>query len=302
MGRAGAAAGLTEAARVAYERAAEHPTVFYGQLALRELGRQELVLPPGPAVTATDRLAFDTRPIAQAIRVLAELGEIRLATVLLIELANQVQTATALALTIQLAEEVSLPHVANLAGRIGAKRDISVHGEGFVMSGLPELAREAGRVEPALVFGLSRQESGFNFAVVSSAGARGLMQLMPATARAVARDHGEEFDAQRLTQDPVYNVTLGRAHLGDLLDKFNGSYIMTFGAYNAGASRIDQWMAAFGDPRDASVDPIDWVEQIPFTETRSYVKWVLGNTQVYRAIMAGGRTPLQIWEDLTRGR
>ena len=137
-------------------------------------------------------------------------------------------------------------------------------------------------VEKALVFGLTRQESEFNAEAGSHAGAKGLMQIMPGTAKLITRQYKLRYDPKRLTSDPAYNVTLGASHLGDLVRDFRGSYILTLVAYNAGPGRSMEWIGRYGDPRSSKVDPIDWVESIPFTETRNYVQKVLQNTHVYR--------------------
>jgi soluble lytic murein transglycosylase len=128
------------------------------------------------------------------------------------------------------------------------------------------------------------------------------MQLMPATAQATARMNGMPYDRSRLTIDGAYNVTLGAAHLQELVDQFNGSYIMAIAAYNAGGSRPRQWNDDWGDPRTGAIDPIDWIELIPFSETRNYVMRVLENLQMYRYRMAGTPVPIRLREDLQRGK
>jgi soluble lytic murein transglycosylase len=161
---------------------------------------------------------------------------------------------------------------------------------------------EATRFAPAeVILGLSRQESEFNPRAYSSAGARGLMQLIPSTALATARKAGLRYSRSDLLDDPVYNMIIGSAHLAQLFDKFNGSRVMTFAAYNAGPNRIDEWIERYGDPRAPDIDPIDWVEQIPFAETRNYVQRVLENTQVYRARLNAAPIAGRLAADLERG-
>ncbi len=127
------------------------------------------------------------------------------------------------------------------------------------------------------------------------------MQLMPGTAKAVAKAYKVKFQATQLT-NPTYNVQLGEAHLSDLIDSYSGSYFLALAAYNAGGGRVQDWMKAFGDPRDPRVDPIDWIEQIPFTETRDYVKKIMEALQLYRARLGTSRQALQLVQDLNRGR
>ena len=152
--------------------------------------------------------------------------------------------------------------------------------------------------EPALVLGVIRQESAFNVSAVSSAGARGLMQLMPGTAKGIAKQAGVKFAQNRLTTDSGYNITLGRVYLDELLSRFGGSYVLAAAAYNAGPNRVRDWITTYGDPRQRSIDVIDWIESIPFDETRNYVMRILENTQVYRARLNEGAANLRISQDL----
>ncbi len=151
-----------------------------------------------------------------------------------------------------------------------------------------------------MLHAIARQESAFDPKAVSHAGARGLMQLMPATARVTAQRAALPFNLAALTADPAYNARIGAAHLADLLKEWRGSYILTFASYNAGSHNVQKWIAMHGDPRDPKVDPIDWIEQIPFTETRDYVQRVMENLQVYRARLHESH-PLVIAVDFTRG-
>jgi soluble lytic murein transglycosylase len=145
-----------------------------------------------------------------------------------------------------------------------------------------------------------RQESWFNPRTISSAKALGLMQVTPPAGRYVAKKFNVAFDQKRLLSDMTYNVQMGAAELGDVLRDYRGSYIMAFAAYNAGRGRVKDWVSRYGDPRDPRVDPIDWVERIPFSETRNYVQRVMENLQVYR-VRFGGGTRLFIEADLRRG-
>jgi soluble lytic murein transglycosylase len=144
---------------------------------------------------------------------------------------------------------------------------------------------ESDHIELALIYAVARQESSFNTTAVSAAGAVGLLQILPSTAREMARYVGVAFAEERLTADPVYNALLGGAYLGTLIDRYGGSYVLALAAFNAGPVRADGWIEVYGDPRSASVDAIDWIERIPFDETRNYVQRVLENLQVYRALL-----------------
>ena len=168
------------------------------------------------------------------------------------------------------------------------------------MRALPEWKQIGRPVERSLVFALSRQESEFNPTAGSKVGAQGLMQIMPATAKLIAKRYGLKYHSGVLTGDPSYNVKLGAAHLGDLIADFGGSYVLTLVAYNAGPRRSREWVAEYGDLRTGDVDPVDWVESIPFQETRQYVQKVLQNLHVYRSRLAPS-TVRPMPEDLARG-
>jgi soluble lytic murein transglycosylase len=166
--------------------------------------------------------------------------------------------------------------------------------------GLPRWAQIGKPIERSLVFALSRQESEFDPQAGSSVGAQGLMQLMPGTARLVAQQYRVPYVQSKLKNDPSYNVKLGAAHLADLVDNFNGSYILTLVAYNAGPRRSREWVDEFGDPRSGQVDAVDWIECIPFDETRQYVQKVMQNVHVYRSRLAPN-TVRPMTADLQRG-
>ena len=155
--------------------------------------------------------------------------------------------------------------------------------------------------EPAAVFGITRQESGFDPRVRSGAGAQGMMQIMPATAKSTARRIGIAFEPHRMS-DPDYNMRIGSAYLGHMINGFGGSYVLAAAAYNAGPGRPAAWVSFCGDPRSPGTDPLDFIECIPFAETRNYVMRVLENIQVYRARLNGGSAPLTLSQDLRRGQ
>ena len=187
-----------------------------------------------------------------------------------------------------------------LLGKAALGRGLPLEHYAFPTMGIPEYHPIGPRIEPAVVYAIARQESTFNAKTVSSARAMGLMQVTPDAARYVAKKFGATYDEKRLLSDQSYNVQLGAAELGDLYVDYRGSHILTFAGYNAGKGRVKEWIAKYGDPRDPKVDPIDWVERIPFSETRNYVQRIMENLQVYRARFGGG-TRLQIEADLRRG-
>ena len=160
------------------------------------------------------------------------------------------------------------------------------------------------RDPPELPFllGIARQETEFEPQTVSGAGAKGLLQVMTVTAKHICRDYKIKCDISRLLADKSYNAMIASAYIGDRMDEFGGSYVLGLAGYNAGPGRARQWVREYGDPRDPKIDPLDWIESIPITETREYVTKVLSNIQIYRARLNDGQNALLIDKDLQRAR
>jgi len=300
QGRAAEALGDSAAARKFYEQAGRYSTTYYGQIARARTGARGLDLRALPQPGSAERVTFNSLLATRAIAQLYAVGRRDFARILVSDMANRLDDSDQLALLGDLALRNSDAKAALSVGKSATQRGMPLEMIAFPTNGIPSFTA-VGDVERAVVFGIARQESEFGHDVVSGAGARGLMQVMPATAKATAKAAGLAFDPKRLTSDPAYNAQIGQAHLGELIDKYNGSYIMTFAAYNAGGSRVAEWVKTYGDPRDPKIDPIDWVERIPFTETRNYVQRVMENVQVYRTRL-GGKTAQLIDADLKRGR
>ena len=201
----------------------------------------------------------------------------------------------------QMAREQSYHRTALRSAKAGLFRNVVAANAAYPLIDIPQRVHSTGRPEPALVLAIIRQESEFDASAISSANARGLMQLIPSTAQAQARREGLTFQRGALTSDPQYNMTLGSAHLADLIDDFGGSYVLAIAAYNAGSSNVRSWISDWGDPRSNSVDTVDWIELIPFAETRNYVQRVTENLQVYRHRLAEAPTPITLERDLNRG-
>jgi soluble lytic murein transglycosylase len=159
---------------------------------------------------------------------------------------------------------------------------------------------QEGEPERALLLAVGRQESNFNPRAISRAGARGIMQLMPATARTIARQHRIRYSQESLTGDAEYNIRLGRHYLASMLARFEGSYLLAVAAYNAGPTAVSRWVRRYGDPRSGADDPVDWIEMIPYGETRDYVQRVLGNLQVFRQRLRPGNVAMTLNGDLRR--
>ena len=298
QGRAAAAAGDKAKAATFFRRAGAYPTTFYGQLALARLGDRRLTLSHPPTPTAADRARFANREMVKVIQHLTAAGRTRYVGLFYRHLADVLPDAAEIALLAAMADKDGEYQVALQIGKTASLRGMPVDSLAFPIAAIPASAKTP-KVEKSVVYAVARQESAFNTDAISRAGARGLLQLMPATARHVAKSLGLKYSKARLTSDPAYNATLGAAHLGELVNDFGGSYVMTFAAYNAGASRVAQWVKQHGDPRDPKVDVVDWIELIPFTETRNYVQRIMENLQVYRARL--GEPALVIEADLRRG-
>ncbi len=281
LGRAHEAMGSPEA-QSHYARAADYPTTYYGQLARQHLG-MKLTGIRRPSVTPDDADRFrNSEPVAAMAR-LQEIGRVDLARTMAYGLGRTLENVPAITQLVvnweRMDERFTALRIAKSAEWRGIETGALTHPIGAIPASTP--------IEPEerpLAYAIARQESEFNVAARSSANARGLMQLLPGTAREMAREAGLAYQPARLDSDGAYNATLGTAYLRNQLDRFGGSYILTFIAYNAGPSRVGQWIERFGDPRGKPLDEvIDWVEQIPFTETRNYVQRVMENLQIYKA-------------------
>jgi soluble lytic murein transglycosylase len=187
-----------------------------------------------------------------------------------------------------------------LIGKAALNQGLALARYAFPVIGVPHYKPIGPEIDASLLYSIVRQESAFNPKTISSAKAMGLMQVTPDAGRYIARKFNVTYHKKRLLDDSVYNVQMGAAELGDLLRDYRGSYILTFVGYNAGRGRIRDWIARYGDPRDPDVDPVDWVEMIPFSETRNYVQRIMENMQVYRARF-GATQRLLIEADLRRG-
>jgi soluble lytic murein transglycosylase len=297
LGRAAEVGGPGDA-KAYFTKAAAYGTTFYGQLAGARIGGHTLTL-TSPAPTAADRQAFAGREAVQAITRLQDAGYARFADALYRDLAGQLTSPGEVALLAAMAQKQGNDFLALRVGKIAAARGIDVGALSHPLGVIPDSADVSGSGK-ALAYAIARQESEFNVGAVSGAGALGLLQLMPATAQQLAKKAGLPFSQGRLTSDAGYNATLGAAFVGEQLGRFEGSYVLTFAAYNAGPNRVAQWVARYGDPRGKDLNAvIDWIERIPYAETRSYVQRVMENYQVYKMRLTG---KYDIAGDLVNGR
>jgi soluble lytic murein transglycosylase len=299
QGRAAEAQGDRIAAQAFYAEGARYITTFYGQLAAEKAGIKEIRLGKDPTITQADRNRFEGRELVRAVRTLMAAGARDQVKIFVLYIDDQLPSAEEEALLVDLARNYGDQDLAMRAVRTAAQRGFTLPERGYPL--LDHLFTPGpGAAETAFVYSISRQESNFDPNARSAPGARGMMQLMPATAAQVARQLGESHSQDRLS-DPFYNMRLGSTYLGSMISNFSGSYIMAAAAYNAGPSRPPQWVALCGDPRGANTDPLDFIECIPFSETRNYVMRTIETTMVYRARLNGGVAPLTLSSDLKRG-
>ncbi len=293
-GRAAEQMGDVAKAQDWYKAAAKGITSFYGQVAaLRLADKREIRLAGTPKPSAKEKQVFDKKELVRVVRQLTAVGEGDRTRLFLSKLMELSSKPAEYQLVAGLADEINRRDFAVAVAKEARTRGVEMIDYLYPVIKLPE----GQNPEPALILGLIRQESAFDAGAISSAGARGLMQLLPSTAKGVAKKIGVKFAEKRLSE-ASYNVTLGRAYVDDLLNRFDGSYVLTAAAYNAGPSRARDWIYTYGDPRQRGVDVIDWIESLPFDETRNYVMRVLENTQIYRARLNKGVAGLGLAEDL----
>ena len=295
-GRSAEAQAKSEVAAKLYAAAADYMVTFYGQLAAHRLGRDAPPHPvPEPIPDPVELARFEQNEVVRAARIFLKLGYRDQSKAFLLNMADKAKTPTQFAMLAILAETNGRIDLAIAVAKraIEAGTPLMIHG--YPVTAIPS----GGTVEHALLFAITRQESAFDRDAVSRAGARGLMQLMPATASEIANKLQLPFSVERLTADGTYNVLLGRAYLETLLDDFGGSYALAIASYNAGPGRVRQWLRDYGDPRGGKIDMVDWIESIPIGETRNYVQRVLENLQIYRG-QVGRNTAFSLVSDLAR--
>jgi soluble lytic murein transglycosylase len=296
-GRAAEARGDMAAAQGFYAGGARFLTTFYGQLAAGKAGISQISLGRDPVPTSADRARFEGREMVRGARMLSQIGEKDLFRAFLLCMAEALPSTEEYAMLVDMARASGDQDLAMRVVRLGAQHGYVLPERGYPIRNVPTSPEAA---EAAMVFGITRQESGFDPYVRSPVGARGMMQLMPATAAVTARKIGEPYGPGRL-DDPDYNMRLGASYLGHMINSFSGSYVMATAGYNAGPGRPAEWVGYCGDPRSGGVDPVDFIECIPFSETRNYVMRVMEAAEVYRARLNGGTAPLTLAADLRRG-
>jgi soluble lytic murein transglycosylase len=277
-GRAYEAVDQFEAMRVEYDAAGQYPTAYYGQLARARLGLGEIALRRAPS----EPLNYSERELVRAADILYAIGERDLARSFVADLAEENTDVAALAALGELTASYDDAHAMLLIGKTALARGLALDEYAFPKIGVPPYSPVGFPLDRCIVYSIVRTESAFDQRDTSSAGAVGLMQITPEAGRDTAKRFKIAYDWDRLVSDPVYNTQMGAAEVAALLKDYRGSYVMAFAGYNAGSGRVREWVAQHGDPRDPKVDAVDWVERIPFSETRNYVQRVMENLQVYR--------------------
>jgi peptidoglycan lytic transglycosylase len=300
QGRAAEAMGQQAQAKAFYEMAGQYTATYYGQLARARLGLKDLGLRGPPAFTPQEQNVLSNLEVVRAAEILYALGERDMLASIYAELGESATDIAGMAILGELAGKQGDGRAMLLLGESAYARGLPLDYYAYPTVGLPDYQPIAPPIEAAVAYSIARQESHFNQKVISTAHAMGLMQVTPAAGIDTAAKFKVAYNRDRLLKDPVYNMQMGAAELSNLLSGYNGSYILTFAGYNAGRGRVRQWIAAYGDPRDPHVDPVDWVERIPISETRNYVARIMENLQVYRARF-GGSSKLLIEADLKRG-
>ena len=284
------------AAQGYYAKGGQYIYAFYGQLAAEKAGVKEISLGHDPVPSKADHDRFENRDLVKAARILGELGENDLFRSIVLNLDTVLPNAEEEALLVDLTAKYDSQVMAMKVARMSMQRGFYLPERAYPLRDIPDVPGP----EKAFVLAITRQESGFDPSVRSRANAKGMMQLIPSTARVVAKRLGLPWSEAKL-YDPEYNMSLGAYHLGELVDHFDGSYIMAAAGYNAGPSRMGTWVGDCGDPRGTSADALSFIECMPLRETRDYMMRVTENMRIYRARLNGGTAPLTAMADVTRG-
>ena len=306
LGRALDAQGRKNEAQAAYKVSAQSLDTFHGHLSRLKIatGAPTFVVNPPVAPKAEEIARFAKLDAARAA-VIAHKAKLDpgIVRAFVGQLQRYHTTEAELAMVAHLTEALGDTQMAVRIAKAAVARNFNLLVYSYPVHAFPAFtALRVPTPEMALLLSIARQESEFNGQTKSGAGARGILQVMPITARHVCKDYKIRCDIARLMTDNSYNTMMAAAYIGDRMREFGGSYVLGFAGYNAGPGRARQWMREFGDPRDAGVDPIDWLHRIPFEETRDYAQKVMSNVQVYRARLGIGAVPLKIADDLARAR
>lgn len=305
LGRLAEARGAKDDARAQYQLAAREVDTFHGLMARQKLapGAQAIAIEPPAAPTPEEVKIFTTLDAVRAVMIAKKAGlEANTLRIFFFHLRVAMKSEAGGALVAHLADAMGDTQTSLRLGKAGVGQGHNLLYYSYPVHPFPEYTPLRLPPEMAFLLGVARQESEFNTLTVSGAGAKGLLQVMTVTARHVCTDYKIKCQIDRLLTDKPYNTMLASAYIADRMEEFDGSYVLGLAGYNAGPGRAREWIRAFGDPRDPKIDPIDWIERIPFQETREYVAKVLANIQIYRARLNEAEPALRLDDDLLSGR
>ncbi len=286
-GKSAEAAEDSNAAFIWYERAAAFPSTFYGQLAIKKNNKKFFIPDIRENISSEDIKKFNKKSLLQVLIILNQAKHKKLLRKFTKNEINNLNSTKDTVMLINFLKQINKTSLAIYAGRKAVYRDIYIPSLNFPLPDkkLFKVYKETSLIPLNVALAISRQESAFDQKAISRAGARGLMQLMPRTARVTAKKLNYKYLRKNLTSEPSYNIRLGTAYFKEMLEKFNGSYVLALAAYNAGPNRVKRWLKTYGDPRKKSIDQVTWIELIPISETRNYVQRVLEGIYMYGVLL-----------------
>lgn len=274
-----------------FTKGADFPTTFYGQLSKYSLGFDKWTFPISPGYKENEKKQFEQRELVRAVRILGEIGEEKIMRTFVVHLSKSASTPTEHSLIESLVSDYDYPQVGIASAKQAVRSGIIPIKTSYpIPEKYGEWINSVSNVEKALSLAIARQESEMDPNAISGAGARGLMQLLPHTAKAVAKELGVSFDKSLLTTDPLYNISLGTHYLSGLLDYYHGCHPLALAAYNAGPKRVNTWLKRYGDPRQSQISVVNWIESVPYAETRNYIQRVIETQEVYRILLQKPQT------------
>jgi soluble lytic murein transglycosylase len=297
------ATGNKSAAASYRKIAAAQFDTFYGLLTRQELDPKatSIKITPPEVASSEQVQKFNAHPVVKAAVIAKKAGVDPAIVRSFFNHLRQIMTTEAeVAMVAHLAEALGETQTSLRIAKAAIARGQNLMYYAYPLKPMPAYQPFRAPPEPAFMLSIARQESEFNTATLSGAGARGLMQVMPITAEHVCRDYKVKCEISRLMTDRSYNASMASAYIADRMDEFQGSYVLSLAGYNAGPGRTRQWIREFGDPRLGNPDPVDWIHRIPFEETREYVQKVLANIQIYRARLGDEAGALRLSADLKR--
>jgi len=286
-GKSAKSIGDTTGAKVWFARSSDYPATFYGQLALKELGKS-LYMPDNLYNISDKEIEnFKSKELVKCLIILLDAKHRRLSRIFAMHIASKSKTTKDIMLLSYILMEKKAVSLSIFAGKKAIYNNIYIPSLNFPIpnKNIFQAIKNNSIIDISETLAISRQESAFDTKAISRAGARGLMQLMPRTARLTAKKVNYKYIRKNLTLKPSYNVKLGTSYFKEMLDKFNGSYILALASYNAGPNRVSRWLRVYGDPRKNEIDPVTWIELIPISETRNYVQRVIEGMYMYKVLL-----------------